>query len=171
VFFKEILLPLVEGVGSGSFEHRWLAVGALTRICGDAQCIVDLYVNYDCDLSAANIFERLVNHLSRIAQGGGHHHHGQGGEGGASAGGERALRVKGIEGLVAILQCMVEWSQSLYVTSGSQSNLEGGEVKGGQEEEPPVLTLAAEGGGGEYNPEQFEAMKQQKDIWEQGIYL
>lgn len=35
----------------------------------DAQCVVDIYVNYDCDLNAANIFERLVNDLSKIAQG------------------------------------------------------------------------------------------------------
>lgn len=26
-------------------------------------------MNYDCDLNAANIFERLVNDLSKIAQG------------------------------------------------------------------------------------------------------
>jgi len=38
-------------------------------ICVDAQCIVDIYVNYDCDLSSANIFERLINDLSKIAQG------------------------------------------------------------------------------------------------------
>jgi len=37
--------------------------------CADAQCIVDIYVNYDCDLSSANIFERLINDLSKIAQG------------------------------------------------------------------------------------------------------
>ena len=35
----------------------------------DAQCVVDIYVNYDCDLSLANIFERLVSDLSKIAQG------------------------------------------------------------------------------------------------------
>ena len=35
----------------------------------DAQCVVDIYVNYDCDLTLANIFERLVNDLSKIAQG------------------------------------------------------------------------------------------------------
>ena len=38
-------------------------------MCADAQCIVDMYVNYDCDLSSANIFERLTNDLSKIAQG------------------------------------------------------------------------------------------------------
>ena len=35
----------------------------------DAQCVVDIYVNYDCDLGLANIFERLVSDLSKIAQG------------------------------------------------------------------------------------------------------
>lgn len=39
----------------------------------DAQGVVDIYVNYDCDLNAANIFERLVNDLSKIAQGRGGH--------------------------------------------------------------------------------------------------
>lgn len=41
----------------------------LCVIFQDAQCVVDIYVNYDCDLNAANIFERLVNDLSKIAQG------------------------------------------------------------------------------------------------------
>ena len=31
--------------------------------------MVDIYLNYDCDLTLANIFERLVNDLSKIAQG------------------------------------------------------------------------------------------------------
>ena len=35
----------------------------------DAQCVVDIYVNYDCDLALANIFERLINDLSKIGQG------------------------------------------------------------------------------------------------------
>jgi len=54
---------------SSSFEHKWMVIHALTRICADAQSVVDIYVNYDCDLSAANLFERLVNDLSKIAQG------------------------------------------------------------------------------------------------------
>ena len=35
----------------------------------DAQRVVDIYLNYDCDLSLQNIFERLVGDLSRLAQG------------------------------------------------------------------------------------------------------
>ena len=44
---------------SSSFEHKWMVIHALTRICADAQSVVDIYVNYDCDLSAANLFERF----------------------------------------------------------------------------------------------------------------
>ena len=68
VFFKEIFLYILE-TATSSFEHKWMVIQALTRICADAQCVVDIYVNYDCDLSLANIFERLVNDLSKIAQG------------------------------------------------------------------------------------------------------
>ena len=35
----------------------------------DAQSVVDIYLNYDCDLSLQNIFEQLISILSKIAQG------------------------------------------------------------------------------------------------------
>jgi brefeldin A-inhibited guanine nucleotide-exchange protein len=57
VFFKEIFLNILE-TSSSTFEHKWMVIQALTRICADAQSVVDIYVNYDCDLSAANLFER-----------------------------------------------------------------------------------------------------------------
>lgn len=46
-----------------------MVMQALTRICSDAQCVVDIYLNYDCDMSLSNIFERLTSDLSKIAQG------------------------------------------------------------------------------------------------------
>lgn len=51
------------------FYKLFYVISTLT----DAQSVVDIYVNYDCDLNAANIFERLVNDLSKIAQGRGGH--------------------------------------------------------------------------------------------------
>ena len=54
---------------SSTFEHKWMVVQALTRVCADAQCVVDIYVNYDCDLGLANVFERLITDLTKIAQG------------------------------------------------------------------------------------------------------
>ena len=74
----------------------------------DAQSVVDIYVNYDCDLSLSNIFERLVNALSRISQGR------QVIDLGSSSFQEKMLRTKGLECLVSILRCMVEWSRDFY---------------------------------------------------------
>ncbi|PIK59719.1 putative brefeldin A-inhibited guanine nucleotide-exchange protein 1-like, partial [Apostichopus japonicus] len=116
VFFKEIFLNILE-TSTSTFEQKWMVVQALTRICADAQCVVDIYLNYDCDLSSANIFERLVNDLSKIAQGR------QPFDLGASPHQEKAMRIKGLHCLVSILKCMVEWSKDLYVNPNIQSNL------------------------------------------------
>ena len=149
-----------------------MVMQALTRICADAQSVVDLYVNYDCDLSAANIFERLVNVLSKIAQGR------QVVELRTTPVQERALRIKGLECLVAILKCMVEWSsRDLYVNPNAHSNIADadktkenhiGDVDTGDNNQLSVYT---NGTSSMTTPKQFEAIKQQKDIWEQGIVL
>ncbi|XP_013112476.2 brefeldin A-inhibited guanine nucleotide-exchange protein 1 [Stomoxys calcitrans] len=114
VFFKEIFLNILEATSS-SFEHKWMVIQALNRICADAQSVVDIYVNYDCDFQAANLFERLVNDLSKIAQGR------QALELGANPMEEKSMRIRGLECLVSILKCMVEWSQDLYVNPNMPS--------------------------------------------------
>ncbi|XP_026283039.1 brefeldin A-inhibited guanine nucleotide-exchange protein 1 isoform X2 [Frankliniella occidentalis] len=186
VFFKEIFLNILE-TSSSSFEHKWMVIQALTRICADAQSVVDIYVNYDCDLSAANLFERLVNDLSKIAQGR------QALELGATPNQEKSMRIRGLECLVSILKCMVEWSKDLYVNPNSQTSL--GERKDPETE--PIPQPSSTGSmksthGGSSNsinsatssvsmntinrefldsPEQFEVLKQQKEVWESGIQI
>uniref|UniRef100_A0AAR2KZS3 SEC7 domain-containing protein n=1 Tax=Pygocentrus nattereri TaxID=42514 RepID=A0AAR2KZS3_PYGNA len=184
VFFKEIFLYILE-TSTSSYDHKWMVIQTLTRICADAQSVVDIYVNYDCDLNAANIFERLVNDLSKIAQGRGGH------ELGTTPLQELTLRKKGLECLVSILKCMVEWSKDQYVNPNSQTSL--GQEKPSEQEpneskHPETinrygsinsLDSTASSGIGSYstqmsgtdNPEQFEVLKQQKEIIEQGIDL
>ncbi|KAJ8279746.1 hypothetical protein COCON_G00068120 [Conger conger] len=184
VFFKEIFLYILE-TSTSSFDHKWMVIQNLTRICADAQSVVDIYVNYDCDLNAANIFERLVNDLSKIAQGRAGH------ELGMTPVQELSLRKKGLECLVSILKCMVEWSKDQYVNPNSQTSL--GQEKPSEQETNETkhpetinrygsinsLDSTASSGIGSYstqmsgtdNPEQFEVLKQQKEIIEQGIDL
>uniref|UniRef100_A0A8B9SWV5 ARF guanine nucleotide exchange factor 2 n=1 Tax=Anas platyrhynchos TaxID=8839 RepID=A0A8B9SWV5_ANAPL len=184
VFFKEIFLNILE-TSSSSFEHKWMVIQTLTRICADAQCVVDIYVNYDCDLNAANIFERLVNDLSKIAQGRSGH------ELGMTPLQELSLRKKGLECLVSILKCMVEWSKDLYVNPNHQASLglykpseqEMAEGKclesGGRRSSVSSLDSTVSSGVGSVgtqtsvpdDPEQFEVIKQQKEIIEHGIEL
>ncbi|CAB1341061.1 unnamed protein product [Coregonus sp. 'balchen'] len=186
VFFKEIFLYILE-TSTSSYDHKWMVIQTLTRICAGeyAQGVVDIYVNYDCDLNAANIFERLVNDLSKIAQGRAGH------ELGTTPLQELTLRKKGLECLVSILKCMVEWSKDQYVNPNSQTSL--GQEKPSEQETNETkapetinrygsinsLDSTASSGIGSYstqmsgtdNPEQFEVLKQQKEIIEQGIDL
>ncbi|KAI3357087.1 hypothetical protein L3Q82_015558 [Scortum barcoo] len=180
VFFREIFLTILE-TSTSSFEHKWMVIQTLTRICADAQCVVDIYVNYDCDLNAANIFERLVNDLSKIAQGR------SGQELGMTPLQELSLRKKGLECLVSILKCMVEWSKDMYVNPNLQANLgqehpsdsDGGELKlpeqlAGRRDSISSLdsTVSSSVPASQADhPEQYEVIKQQKDIIEHGIEL
>ncbi|XP_040293303.1 brefeldin A-inhibited guanine nucleotide-exchange protein 2 isoform X2 [Bufo bufo] len=182
VFFKEIFLNILE-TSSSSFEHKWMVIQTLTRICADAQCVVDIYVNYDCDLNAANIFERLVNDLSKIAQGRSGH------ELGMTPLQELSLRKKGLDCLVSILKCMVEWSKDLYVNPNHQSSLgpeKTSDFEGGENKTPEILPhrsspssldsttssgISSTQSSMPDDPEQFEVMKQQKEIIEHGIEL
>uniref|UniRef100_A0A8W4F657 ADP ribosylation factor guanine nucleotide exchange factor 2 n=1 Tax=Sus scrofa TaxID=9823 RepID=A0A8W4F657_PIG len=178
VFFKEIFLNILE-TSTSSFEHRWMVIQTLTRICADAQCVVDIYVNYDCDLNAANIFERLVNDLSKIAQGRSGH------ELGMTPLQELSLRKKGLECLVSILKCMVEWSKDLYVNPNHQTSLgqerptdqEMGDGKGlDLARRSSVTSMESTVSSGtqtavQDDPEQFEVIKQQKEMIEHGIEL
>lgn len=38
------------------------------KILANPQSVVDLYVNYDCDLTAHNVFENLVDVVSKTAR-------------------------------------------------------------------------------------------------------
>lgn len=172
VFFKEIFLNILE-TSSSSFEHKWMVIQALTRICADAQSVVDIYVNYDCDLSAANLFERLVSDLFRTAQG----RHSI--ELGASPNQERSMKLRGLECLVSILKCMVEWSKDLYVNPNLQSTVgeqaprevDTSSLKSHGGSTTSLHSSASSGGNKEVldSPEQLEVLKQQKEVWETGI--
>ncbi|XP_050735041.1 brefeldin A-inhibited guanine nucleotide-exchange protein 1-like isoform X2 [Eriocheir sinensis] len=183
VCFKEIFLNILEA-GSSSLQHKWMVIQALTKICADAQSVVDIYVNYDCDLNASNVFERLVNDLSKIARGG------QPGEFGATAGQEQPMKTKGLECLVSILRCMVEWSKDLYVSPNTLSNLNQEKKKEADEpevhssaDENKTLSLARHGSQNSINslsnpppvgvdkPEQFMSLKHRKELLEEGIKI
>uniref|UniRef100_A0AAR2IYF3 SEC7 domain-containing protein n=1 Tax=Pygocentrus nattereri TaxID=42514 RepID=A0AAR2IYF3_PYGNA len=166
VFFREIFLTILE-TSSSSFEHKWMVIQTLTRICADAQCVVDIYVNYDCDLNAANIFERLVNDLSKIAQGR------SGQELGMTPLQELSLRKKGLECLVSILKCMVEWSKDLYVNPNLQTNLGERDCKCTKcivSSQDSAVSSSVQSNQPDH-PEQYEVIKQQKEIIEHGIEL
>lgn len=120
-----------------------------------------------------------MNDLSKIAQGR------QALELGASPNQEKSMRIRGLECLVSILKCMVEWSKDLYVNPSVPSDQQlPAEPPDPSLETPDASQLYRYGSAGSLSsansslignkeipdsPEQYEVQKHQKEIWETGI--
>lgn len=68
IFFPMLVLRVLENVLQPSFLQKMTVLNLLEKISQDSQIIIDIFVNYDCDLDAPNIFERyyLLN-MSEIS--------------------------------------------------------------------------------------------------------
>ncbi|EFJ50436.1 hypothetical protein VOLCADRAFT_80189 [Volvox carteri f. nagariensis] len=68
VFFPMIMLKPFEGTTPENYSRLAVVLRCLKELCHDGQLLLDLFVNFDCDLDSSNLFERLVNSLVRQAQ-------------------------------------------------------------------------------------------------------
>ncbi|KAL3151970.1 hypothetical protein ABBQ32_001093 [Trebouxia sp. C0010 RCD-2024] len=118
VFFPMIMLKAIEApqapqgtpFAAGSappqvdMAQRFVVIRCLRAQCESGQLLVDLFVNYDCDLEGQNLFERMVLALVRLAQGNLPQD--------ATAqiiAEEQAMRLAALQCLVNILRSLVEW--------------------------------------------------------------
>ncbi|XP_076951950.1 brefeldin A-inhibited guanine nucleotide-exchange protein 2-like [Bidens hawaiensis] len=69
VFFPMIVLRVLENVAQPNFQQKIIVLRFFERLCVDSQILVDIFINYDCDVNSSNIFERTVNGLLKTAQG------------------------------------------------------------------------------------------------------
>ncbi|XP_027353413.1 brefeldin A-inhibited guanine nucleotide-exchange protein 2-like [Abrus precatorius] len=69
VFFPMIVLRVLENVAQPNFQQKMIVLRFLEKLCDDSQILVDIFINYDCDVNSSNIFERMVNGLLKTAQG------------------------------------------------------------------------------------------------------
>ena len=72
IFFShiltEVLLRLLETPNSTE-KQKLAVVETLQTICMNPQTLVDIFLNYDCDLESKDIFEKMVLDLSTVAKG------------------------------------------------------------------------------------------------------
>ncbi|XP_031382231.1 brefeldin A-inhibited guanine nucleotide-exchange protein 1 isoform X1 [Punica granatum] len=69
IFFPMLVLRVLENVLQPSFLQKMTVLNLLEKISQDPQIIIDVFVNYDCDVDSPNIFERTVNGLLKTALG------------------------------------------------------------------------------------------------------
>ncbi|XP_042040384.1 brefeldin A-inhibited guanine nucleotide-exchange protein 1-like isoform X2 [Salvia splendens] len=69
IFFPMLILRVLENVLQPSFLQKMTVLSLLEKISQDPQIVIDIFVNYDCDVDAPNIFERSVNGLLKTALG------------------------------------------------------------------------------------------------------
>lgn len=58
IFFPMLVLRVLENVNQPSFLQKMTVLNFLEKIAQDSEIIIDIFVNYDCDVDAANIYER-----------------------------------------------------------------------------------------------------------------
>ncbi|KAJ0076532.1 hypothetical protein Patl1_35588 [Pistacia atlantica] len=69
IFFPMLILRVLENVLQPSFLQKMTVLNLLEKISHDSQIVIDIFVNYDCDVDSPNIFERIVNGLLKTALG------------------------------------------------------------------------------------------------------
>lgn len=63
--FYSSYLQILESPNS-TLQQKWMIVQVLLQICKNPQALVDIFVNYDCDLDAKDIYERCLDQLSHL---------------------------------------------------------------------------------------------------------
>ncbi|KAI4335137.1 hypothetical protein L6164_013811 [Bauhinia variegata] len=107
IFFPLIVLRPLDGL-EFSVNLKQSVLRMLEKVCKEPQMLVDIFVNYDCDLEAPNLFERMVTTLSKIAQG-------IQNTDPNSVSGSLTASIKGssLQCLVNVLKSLVDWENSL----------------------------------------------------------
>ncbi|EGV59934.1 Sec7-domain-containing protein [Yamadazyma tenuis ATCC 10573] len=66
VFFDEIYFPVSEMKTSTPHQKRYL-LSIIERLCNDSRCIIEFYLNYDCDTNMPNICEKVIDYLTKLS--------------------------------------------------------------------------------------------------------
>ena len=67
VFVTNIFLKILESENS-SFDHKMRVLEVFHIICTESSAMVEVFINYDCDLEAIDLFRRIVDGFAKIAK-------------------------------------------------------------------------------------------------------
>ena len=67
IFVTTIFLRILESENS-STDHKIRVLEVFANICRDHILLVEIFVNYDCDFEAIDLFRRIVDGFAKIAK-------------------------------------------------------------------------------------------------------
>ncbi|KAK8937385.1 Brefeldin A-inhibited guanine nucleotide-exchange protein 1 [Platanthera zijinensis] len=117
IFFPMLVLRVLENVLQPSFLQKMTVLNLVEKMCQDPQLIIDIFVNYDCDVDAPNIFERIVNGLLKTALG-----VPAGSSTTLSPAQDATFQTESIKCLATIIKCMGTWMDQ-QLRNGESSTL------------------------------------------------
>ncbi|CAI2293890.1 unnamed protein product [Caenorhabditis sp. 36 PRJEB53466] len=148
VFLSEIILSML-GSATCPFEQKWIVLNTIGKILANPQSVVDMFVNYDCDMTSANLFKSIVDVVSKTTRTTINENAPP-----AQKEKERAMRLLGLSCLTDLLQCLVDWFQVCEVAKLKN------DLKDSEADEQTEDSF-----------ERFEHLKLQKDALELGIQI
>ena len=67
VFVTNIFLRILESENS-PFDHKFRVLEVFHSIISDPINLVEIFINFDCDFDAIDLFRRIVDALSKITK-------------------------------------------------------------------------------------------------------
>ena len=55
--------------GNSNYHHKYLILHVFDKLSKNTKHLLEIFINYDCDERQKDIFERMIDSLSKIAQG------------------------------------------------------------------------------------------------------
>lgn len=65
-FVTNVFFVILDSKNSPA-EHKSIVVNTFDEICSDPATLAEIFLNYDCDLSAQDLFHRIVDTLSKVS--------------------------------------------------------------------------------------------------------
>lgn len=120
--------PLARGELSLPYEHLEIALETVVQLCTDPNFLVDMYINFDCDLNSNNLFSRLADFLYKTS----FPHNGQ----------LLSLNLLALDGLLAILYSVENRFRLTSATPTTASGSSAAELKTRKDEKNKLFAAA-----------------------------
>ncbi|KAJ9453658.1 Brefeldin A-inhibited guanine nucleotide-exchange protein 3 [Diplonema papillatum] len=101
ILFTHVILKVLESPHS-STEQKTLVIQAIGKLLANPQGMVDVFINYDCDIQQERLFELMLNQLSHFIMG-------QQDIDWATKQQEQMLKGLALQNLVSVLKSMEQW--------------------------------------------------------------